>query len=160
MFTVGLVNAIHEKRRAIAVWNNGQTAMRAMQRATAKLNGQTITYRNDGRRVSRAFSDVGMSSHAHVSRNIKSAKLKRYVAPKWKPTPVRTAHCLAPYFTVSGILKYRKREIGTGAYDPRVTPAMFERVAERREIGTGVVHTRIMRLGGRIVSLPVEGVKA
>lgn len=160
MLTPRLLNQIREKQRVEAIRNNGRVAAKAMQRQTAALNGQVMTYRNDGRRTARAFSDVGMASHAHVCRNIKSAKVKRYVAPRWKPTPARAATGLTPYFTAKGVLKYRKREIGTGAYDPRAMDPRVraEVMGERREADTGVVVERMIRLGGsgRLVAVPIR----
>lgn len=157
MLTPSLLNQIREKQRVEAIRQNGRVAAKAMQRQTAALNGQVMTYRNDGRRTARAFSDVGMVASAHVCRNIKSAKVKRYVAPRWKPTPARTATALTPYFTAKGVLKYRKREIGTGAYDPR-TRDQAEVMGVRRGASTSVVVERMIRLGGsgRLVAVPTR----
>lgn len=136
MISLASIAAMKYKLRASEVYRKGVAASNAMQRETAGLNGQVHTYHNDGRRTMRAFSDVGMSDHAHVCRNLKTATVKRYVAPRRKPTAVREARPITVTVNAKGKEKRTRREIGTGAYDPARAIAA---VGVRREVKTATV---------------------
>jgi hypothetical protein len=168
MFTPQLLTDIRDKLRKAALRASGESRNRSIQRETAALNGQVMRVRGGGKRVAEPWTNgrwnpndptkatgaVGMASHAHVSRNLKTAKLKRYVAPRWHAAPVPEAYGLEPYITDKGELRYRRREIGTGAYDPRVRYADAT-VGIRKEVTTGTRLTRMVQLGGRLIEVAV-----
>ena len=169
MFTPQLLTDIRDKLRKAALRASGESRNRSIQRETAALNGQVMRVRSgNGTRVAEPWTDgrwnandpthetgaVGMASHAHVCRNLKTAKLKRYVAPRWHAAPVPEAYGLEPYITDKGELRYRRREIGTGAYDPRVRYADAT-VGIRKEVTTGIRLTRMVQLGGRLIEVAV-----
>jgi hypothetical protein len=166
MFTPQLLDDIRVMRQRAALRASGESRNRTIARETAAMNGQVMTFRSGGKRVAERWAKTdrwnkdgspgiaGMSGNVHVCRNLKTAKLKRYVAPAWKPDLPPQAMCLEAYLTKMGKLKYRKREIGTGAYDPCVR---FAIAAEgiRKDASTGERLSRVVRLGGRLVQVAV-----
>lgn len=126
-----------------------------VKRATRGINGQIMRVRGGGKRVAEVWANrvnalgqpgaVGMAVHAHVCRNLKTARLKPPPVQKWKPDAAPEAYAIEPYETKSGKIRYREREMGTGAYDPRV----------KRGKGTRrVANTRTVVIGGYDVEVP------
>lgn len=159
MFTPRILTELADSRKSNALARTADTWNKRIQRETAAMNGQVMRVRGGGKRVAEPWTNgrwnpndptkatgaVGMASHAHVSRNLKTAKLKRYVAPRWKaaPMPMASAQRIVGY-TKKGRAKWRRRELGTDAYDPRVR---FGKL-------TGKI-VRVVRFGRRLVGMEV-----
>ena len=117
--TPTILAGIQSQLEYVAKRGHAERTINAVRRATVVVCGQVFTYHNDGRRVAKAFSAVGMAASAHVCRNLKTARLKRPPTQKWHPPVPREAKAITVTITKTGKERRRVREMGTGAYDPR-----------------------------------------
>ena len=131
-------------------------AANAKLRAAAK---QRITYRNDGKRAATSPwshtnnadgepGTVGMGRYVHVCSNLKTARLKPAPIQRWHPPVAPEAYAIEPYETKNGETRYRPREMGTGAYDPRVRHGLN---GVRRVVAA--IRTRVVIIGGVEVTI-------
>ena len=66
--TPTILAGIREQLEYVAKRGHAERTINAVRRATVTVCGQVFTYHNDGRRVAKAFSAVGMTASAHVCR--------------------------------------------------------------------------------------------
>jgi len=156
--TPTILAGIRSQLEYVAKRGHAQRTIDAVRRSTVVVCGQVFTYHNDGKRVARAFSAVGMAASAHVCRNLKTARLKRPPTQKWHPPALPEATAITVTITKAGKERRSVREMGTGAYDPRryAGTVVTQRVAGTQETVSSVVRpTRVIILGGRKVEVAV-----
>lgn len=149
---------------------HAERTINAVRRANQALNGQVMRVRGgQGKRVAEVWSTdrhaygkpgvvgaVGMSANSHVCRNLKTNRRKPTPTQRWTPPVPPEARAIAIRLTKQGRERRVPREMGTGAYDPRVVAGA---VGVRREAGTRVVEatvvvaTRRIVIGGRVVEV-------
>ena len=134
---------IQHSRIADAVQQRKCGTVETDRRKYAAFNGQVLrTGHSDGKRTAERWARndrwtadgepgiIGVSSHPQVCRNLKTARLPRYVAPRWKATPPPQP----AYVTPDG----RKRECGS-AGDVRVVGVRRNVGVERRTTVLGMM---------------------